>query len=371
MSIKLYLGREVMPPDMPPVPMLYPFLGSDTRLEVQDSLQRGRFANYANVASSIFEETSVGEADVGVLPFSWKHTLHDHELRRKAIEYVDRLGNYGKRVIIFFDSDSDDLVPFSDAIVFRTSLYRSRRRPNEFALPAWGQDLTRLFSKDRVPIRPKTSPPTVSFCGYCPPLRLPLGQKKAKESMRWLLERTGAVRLAAVQPGHYARVEAIRALRREPAVNTSFIIRPEFSFRSDGRLVPGGSETTAEHYRLEFVQNMLDSDYVLCARGFGNFSYRLYEALSCGRIPLLVDTDSVLPFHESAPWRSVLVTIDLKSLRRAGEHLLAFHSSVSGQEFEELQLRCRAFWQQWLAPEAFFRLLAGQIRMAVRSSTQP
>jgi hypothetical protein len=341
--------------------MLYPFLGLDTAVEL-DPARRGQFADYLKGASSIFAESSLASADVAVLPYSWKHTLHDAALRRRAVEYARVAVTRGKRVLVFFDSDSDAPVPLPGALVFRTSLYRSRRRPNEFALPGWGQVLLGLHAEGRLPIRPKVSPPTVSFCGYAPPLRVPLGRTKAKESVRWLLERTGLIRLAPVQPGHYARVEAMRALQRQRGVRTAFIVRPAPSFGADGRLLPGGTAAAAPRWQREYLHNLLDSDYVLCARGFGNYSYRLYEALSCGRIPLLIDTDTLLPFNEQADWRSVLVTVDGRRVRQAGSQLLAAHAAMSTEEFTERQLRCRAFWQRWIAPDAFFRRLAGQLR---------
>ena len=39
-----------------------------------------------------------------------------------------------------------------------------------------------------------------------------------------------------------------------------------------------------------------DNLYGLCVRGFGNFSFRLGETLMMGRIPILIDTECILPF---------------------------------------------------------------------------
>jgi hypothetical protein len=41
--------------------------------------------------------------------------------------------------------------------------------------------------------------------------------------------------------------------------------------------------------------------------------------------------------------------------------LLEFHSAISAQDFEDLQLQSREFWRRWLAPESFFRVIAQQL----------
>ena len=106
--------------------------------------------------------------------------------------------------------------------------------------------------------------------------------------------------------------------------------------------------------RLEFLENLLESDYVLCARGYGNYSHRLYEALACGRIPLFIDTDCVLPFDFAIDWKRFCVWVDQVDLRSVADRVAEFHASISGEEFEELQVACRRLWEEWLSPEAFF-----------------
>ena len=109
--------------------------------------------------------------------------------------------------------------------------------------------------------------------------------------------------------------------------------------------------------QLEFLQNLLESDYILCARGNGNYSFRLYEALACGRIPLFIDTDCVLPFDFAIDWKRFGVWVDQVDdphLRSVADRVAEFHASISGEEFEELQVACRRLWEEWLSPEAFF-----------------
>jgi hypothetical protein len=99
---------------------------------------------------------------------------------------------------------------------------------------------------------------------------------------------------------------------------------------------------------------MVDSDYVLCTRGGGNFSYRFYETLSCGRIPLFVNTDCSLPFEQHIDWKKYCVWVEEEDLPHLGNIIREFHARLSPQEFQDMQLACRQLWLDWLSPQGFF-----------------
>ena len=76
--------------------------------------------------------------------------------------------------------------------------------------------------------------------------------------------------------------------------------------------------------------------------------------MACGRIPLFIDTDCVLPFDFAIDWKRFGVWVDQADLRSVADRVAEFHDSISGEEFEELQVACRRLWEEWLSPEAFF-----------------
>lgn len=355
--LTIYAGRDLLPPHLPPaVPMLLPWREADDGSSAVQDI----FDEYVRIAPTIFSAAPLESATVGVLPFSWKYTLHHPELRRWAHEFAGVLAAAGKHVIVFFDSDSFQPVDLRNAIVFRTSGYRSKRHPSEFGLPGWGQCVNQ-----RLDVRVKGSP-VVGFCGYAPPFKIPLSKRKIKESVRWVLVRTGVDSIANVDPGYFSRVEAIRSCRRTSGLKTNFLIRSEPSFVVDqdgwgtGKL-RGDTQGSTGSFQSAFMKNMLDSDYVLCTRGFGNYSFRLYEALSCGRIPVFVDTDCLLPFYDNPEWRSSTLWIDQGDVATIGERIVDFHSMISAEEFLERQHAARRLWEQWLSPTAFFTRLAATL----------
>ena len=47
--------------------------------------------------------------------------------------------------------------------------------------------------------------------------------------------------------------------------------------------------------------------FVICNRGAGNFCMRLYQTLAFGRIPLLLNTDMVLPFEDIIDYNNTFI----------------------------------------------------------------
>ncbi len=98
-----------------------------------------------------------------------------------------------------------------------------------------------------------------------------------------------------------------------------------------------------EHY----VTTMLSSHFVLCPRGVGTGTLRLFEAMSLGVAPVLLSDRYVLP--RGPAWDSFLVRIPE---RRAGD-VVAILRPLAPQSEARARL-ARAAWEQWFAPEVLF-----------------
>nr|VFJ75353.1 MAG: Exostosin family protein [Candidatus Kentron sp. FM]VFJ75907.1 MAG: Exostosin family protein [Candidatus Kentron sp. FM]VFK23122.1 MAG: Exostosin family protein [Candidatus Kentron sp. FM] len=114
--------------------------------------------------------------------------------------------------------------------------------------------------------------------------------------------------------------------------------------------------------RPGFVKNMKQSDYVLCARGAGNFSIRFYETLALGRIPLYIDTNAPLPFEDRIDWDRYLVRVPVRKQNESGDILLDFHRRHRGPAFRKLQEDIRSLWCSYFEPDAFFRQMVRLVR---------
>ena len=94
---------------------------------------------------------------------------------------------------------------------------------------------------------------------------------------------------------------------------------------------------------------------MLCLRGAGNCSDRFYETLAMGSVPLFVNTDSQLPFDDAIDWRRHVVWVEQEELPQIGEKLAEFHSSLSEEQFLQLQQDNRKLWEDYLRPTECYR----------------
>jgi hypothetical protein len=328
--LRIFSDRQFLLPGRGHVVMLAPFWGKNP--EDPNDPSSGRFDRYAATGADLFEMTSLPSAEIAVLPMPWEHVIESPERRAAADRFLGLVQGTGKRTIIFFCSDSEEDVPVEAAVVFRSSFRRSTRKSQEFALPAWSEDLVKRYGGGSLPVRPWNPRPSVGFCGFAPGLG-PLSARSVLGRIR---------RRLRGDPGS-VRARALRALR-SPNLELHLVLRDRFwAGLADPRQA-----------RREFAENLLGSDYALCARGGGNFSYRLYEALSCGRIPVFVDTDCVLPFDRDIPWRELCVWVDEAEIDRIAECVLSAHARQTPEAFAERQRECRRIWETWLSPEGFF-----------------
>jgi hypothetical protein len=337
-----------------PVAMLYPFWGAPP--EDPRNPAAGRFDNWVASGKSVFRLTALEDADLAVIPMGWEDARQSPEARTLVDDAAARARKAGTPLVVFFWNDSAEPVPLDDAIVLRTSYYRSARARTEFAMPAWSEDLVHKYLGGQQPWRPKSPRPVVGFCGWAGPAGTtgsagPLGSsltRHVKQSAHRVAN------LLGVRRHDTTRDHALRLLARSGWVEANLVLRDRYL---GGPTILHETQDPAviRQLRLEFVQNMVDSDYVLCVRGTGNYSYRLYETLSCGRIPVFVNTDCGLPFDFEEDWRQYCVWVEERDLETLPERIAAFHAGLSPAQFVELQDRCRRFWEEKLSPEGFFR----------------
>ncbi len=60
----------------------------------------------------------------------------------------------------------------------------------------------------------------------------------------------------------------------------------------------------------EYREHLAKTTYVICPRGSENYSFRMYEALNYGRVPVIVDTDMVLP--KQIDWKRLALRVPYK-----------------------------------------------------------
>ena len=95
-------------------------------------------------------------------------------------------------------------------------------------------------------------------------------------------------------------------------------------------------------------------------RGGGNFSVRFYESLSVGRIPVFLDTDSLLPLESEINWNMHCVIVNESKYRNLPNIISDFHNDLSDDAFLKLQNRNRDLWEDYLTRHNFFKIIHDQ-----------
>jgi hypothetical protein len=367
--VNLFSDRAFLPEGVPHAPILFPFWGEVPCFD-DPALDAHRFDRYLERGRDLFRLTGLEEARAAVLPFDWNSTGEptlyrrakglptDPEVRERAVgraeEFVALAASKDRPAVVFMTRDSVEEVPLAGSVVFRTSLLASARRPNEYALPYWMPDEVEARFGGELPLRKKSARPSVGFCGQSP-MKADARTRLSRSLRAVPVVRDLAYRLG-VNPdadfSFYARAQALAALSRSREVESNFILRDAWF---GAAVEPGAGRRRLERLRREYVENMLGSDYVLCVRGHGNYSIRFYETLSCGRIPVFVNTDCVLPFEGWIDWRRYCVWVEGGEVARVAEKVAEFHAGLSDAEFKDRQRACRRLWLDWLSPLGFFK----------------
>ena len=287
--------------------MLIPWWGGDN-YDASDP-DCGRFEQWKKEGLSLF--TMVGrpqDADILVYPSS--PTTNP----TMFADFQDLTAGLKGRTVVFFNDDNDSHISkHPHTWLFRTSFYKTQQQLQEFALATWSKDWG-VFEP-----QPWSDKPKVSFCGTF--------------------------------DDHGVRKAGVQALTSYPNIDTNFIVRQQFW---GGWIGSGRSAEIGKNVRKDFLLNIASGGYVLCGRGGGNFSYRWAETIMSGRIPLLIDTDCVLPFDFLVDWGKVFPIIKKTDIRHIGDVLLDFHNSLGPDEFVERQKTMRALWEEWISPVGFF-----------------
>lgn len=333
----IYTERSYLRTHEEYVPLLYPFWGY--QLEPENFTDRGRFFDYVAGGETFFGLTNdLSHADFVLSPLAY-----ERERGPESAAYFSRVAKTAKKkVVIFFASDSYEDVDIPNSVIFRTSFYKSQQKSIEYAMPGWSVDFLKEYNNGNLELRVKQKKPVVGYCGYIDRSSLVpavgLKQNIHRIFKKYVLKSDNTPNFKEL------RGDAVRYLHRMNGVVANIIIRQKYRAR----------EMSQSIARMQYFENIINSDYTLVVRGAGNFSYRLYEVLSCGRIPIFINTDCVLPFDDIIDWKKHCVWIEEKDVKKLAQLVDAFHTGITNTEFQKLQTLNRELYEQWISPTGFF-----------------
>jgi Exostosin family len=133
----------------------------------------------------------------------------------------------------------------------------------------------------------------------------------------------------------------------------------------DRRTTPGGPPPLSrEDYEWEYAQNIKQSEFVLCPRGGGTSSFRLFETMMLGRVPVIIADQWVAP--RGPDWDSFSVRVKEAELDTI-PHVLEERAS----EAAEMGERARAAWLEWFSESvSFHRIVESCLELAESASSR-
>jgi hypothetical protein len=296
---------------------------------------------------------AVEDADFVLLPYSYERFKATNPTKVKMI--IDEAHRAGKKILIDGAGDIEHPIHIPDSVILRVSQYRYARQPNEITVPFPTEDLLETYGGGRLLLREKPLKPSIGFTGWAT-MSLSTRMKTYWKEIPLTLATVLDEQRGAEHKGILFRERALRALSRSTRVESHITTRATYS----------GHEKTiggpVVEYRQAFVTNLMDSDYALCVKGDANSSVRFYEALSMGRIPLLLDTACVLPCGDVLNYRDFCVVVDWRDVDRIDEVLADFHASLSPEQFTHMQQKAREAYTKYLRLDAFSAQLSRQLR---------
>jgi hypothetical protein len=323
--LKLFILPKL---SLPHLPMLTPYYGEN----FGQSILFQKIP--ANEYKGIFETANFShESDYLLIPHNWSHIKNNFDYIRDCERESERLE---KKIIVFEYSDSHDPVTVKNAIVFRSSQYRSLLGKNEIIMPAYVEDLGR----NGIITRHKSNKPVVGFVGRSGFLNLGDRLKFAFKSI---------IRKGAFRDGRYFRRKMMNACTKSNLVVSNFIERKSYS----GNLK--SIELDPLVARKEYVDNMNQSDFVLAPKGDGNYSLRFYEALSLGRVPVMIDTEALMPFSDILDYAQFSLLINMEDAAITDKRIADFYGTLSAGQFEEMQKKARDIFIDYLSMPSFLK----------------
>jgi hypothetical protein len=142
---------------------------------------------------------------------------------------------------------------------------------------------------------------------------------------------------------HPLREKALRSLYQKPGV---LIDAAEWQEKVEPNRV------------MTFKNVAQHSIFSLCPRGYGSTSYRLYESIQLGSIPVYVSDRQLLPWSDEINWEDFCILVGPQEIDGLHERLM----SMTGSRVRKMQESLSGVWEKHFSIEASCRHIAKRVQ---------
>ena len=255
-----------------------------------------RYNNVIETCNKLFIYVdNIKDCDIIVFPYKFQG---NNDNNFKILFSLSQ--NLKKPLYLFFNDDYDKpLLPDNEYLkIYRTSFNKSTKLNNEFSLPAFSPD---YFNNNFL----ENSKLSIGYCGH-----------KIHGRDQYL------------------------NLFLNSDIETNFILR-------NGFWAPGIDKLQA---RKEYIKNIDTNLFTFCYRGAGNFSYRFYDVMMMGRIPILIKTDSVYPFEDKYDLNAIGIVLEESDIKNKNLDLINIikdYYETNKEKLYEIQQQNRKIWEKY------------------------
>lgn len=338
-------------------PLLIPWWGNP--YEGAFSFTKEMFDAYSFDTSLYTITDTIAEADMVLPPYKHQWFLrYDMPLWRECVDAAQRAGI---PLLVDAMTDVDYPIDASNAYVLRIGGYRFIPERGRIIVPPLVDDLLERCMNGELQIRKKQEEkkPIVGFAGWAAlsaKQKLRAMIKELPMRLRGVFDR----RYQTMTKGVFWRAKAIRILQASSEV--TFNLKARASFSGSTKTAQGDLHTL----RMEFVDNILASDYGLEVRGDPNTSARLFEVCSLGRIPVIIDTERNFPFSGKVDYSSFALIVDFRDINKLPERIAEFHKTISSERFEQMQRNARDAFVNYFRIDALMRHIIEELRAPLK-----
>ncbi|MEY3867039.1 MAG: hypothetical protein RLZZ338_930 [Cyanobacteriota bacterium] len=349
--LKIWVKEDFRLPNFRPVPLIMHLTPPDTAPEL---LYWNKLRDILPNLVEVCQFKDLEEA--GSLVVTPNHYT-DYFIARKfepVREFNKKVLASGRRLVTFTFGMEYKGLP--GETVFGQSTYRSQE-DKTIPIPAWLYDLG-----DKVTPLAKPSIPTVGFVGnteYPGRINSVMRYVPIPDSLvnqlagSCTFNRNVSLRIRRVI-ARLVRKKTMKCLRAATNLKIHLVER-------NGDFFTLSAEERSRR-RAEFIQSLLDNAYTVCMRGDNNDNHQMFEVMSAGRIPIIIDTNQRFPeLGNQMKWEDISVIVPYAQLHRIGEIVQEFHDKMSEDGFAEVCRKSRLAYDN-LMPHNFITRIVEDIK---------
>ena len=308
------------------------------------------------LAENINYVENIEQATHVLLPLSINKYFEDKKSKQFLYDLNEQCKKLKIKAFGIIYRDFGVSFPFlSNIVYYRMSGFKCQLAKNNYGFPvAISDHFERIYKQKEIFISTKKEKALIGFCGHATrslKKRITENLVMINENLKRFFSNPLRHDFEPLFASAYQRVLILEKFLHSNSITTNFILRKDY--RAGAISLSEREKTTLEYYT-----NIIESDYIFCMRGTGNFSVRFYETLMMGKIPIFVNTDCLLPFEDYINWKDHVVWIEWEERDNIVEIVTNFHSKLSNEQFIDLQNKNRKLWKETLSVKGMLKIIS-------------